>query len=60
MFDWLSSVLANLAYDAAIKSVDVASHNGMHQNGRTGDCKNSSGEKLSFCRRGHVNMPSDH
>ena len=28
MFDWLSSVLANLAYDAAIKSVDVASHNG--------------------------------
>lgn len=31
MFDWLSSILANLAYDAAIKSVDVASHNGMHQ-----------------------------
>lgn len=31
MLDWISKLLTGAAYDAAIYSVDVASHNGMHQ-----------------------------
>lgn len=31
MLDWISKLLTGAAYDAAIYSVDVASHNGMCQ-----------------------------
>lgn len=31
MFDWLSKFFADVAYDAAVNSVSVASHNGMYQ-----------------------------
>ena len=31
MLDWISKLLTGAAYDAAIYSVDVASHNGMYQ-----------------------------
>ena len=31
MLEWISKLLTGAAYDAAIYSVDVASHNGMYQ-----------------------------
>ena len=31
MFEWISEVIANAAYDAAINSVGVASANGLYQ-----------------------------
>lgn len=31
MFDWLSALLVDTAYDAAINSVGLASNNGMYQ-----------------------------
>mgnify|MGYP004508823555 FL=1 len=31
MFDWLSNLLVDTAYDAAINSVGLASNNGMYQ-----------------------------
>lgn len=31
MFEWLSNIFADAAYDAAIVSADLASHSGMFQ-----------------------------
>lgn len=31
MFEWISSLFANVAFNAAIHSAEVASYGGMHQ-----------------------------
>lgn len=45
MFEWIENILAKIAYDAAIYSVDCASHNGLYQMEEPQELKNLAATK---------------